>query len=363
MALSGSGKNTEMAQRKRPEAPARTGMEPPLDPRRAPSRGGVDTEQRRIGAVGNGPSLTAFATIPDLTSARSQWDGILCEQYHLSGYTNAGKTYLNHHLCIHMAGPTPAYWYENGRKHNAFLKPGGAHLASAGSATPAGGCEQTFELFVVELSPGIFTRVLQEDAPPTVELRNQTSVRDVQIFSLAAALQMEISAGCPSGRLYAELLGASLTAYLARHYCVWPAKEREVKGGMPVHRLRQTIEYIEANLTGDLRLEEMAEYVQMSPYTFGRLFTQTTGLTPHQYVLRARIKEAKRLLREGKSTIADVSLQLGFSDQSHFTRVFHKITGITPRKFLLGYWPQVLGPLDEPGTPSMRNQWLTKTST
>jgi AraC family transcriptional regulator len=85
----------------------------------------------------------------------------------------------------------------------------------------------------------------------------------------------------------------------------------------------------------------MAENVQMSPYTFGRLFTQTTGLTPHQYVLRARIKEAKRLLCEGRSTIAGVSLQLGFSDQSHFTRVFHKITGITPRKFVRGYWPQV----------------------
>ena len=80
---------------------------------------------------------------------------------------------------------------------------------------------------MVELSPGIFTRVLQEDAPPTVELRNQTSVRDVQIFSLAAALQMEISAGCPSGRLYAELLGASLTAYLARHYsCGRPKNEK-----------------------------------------------------------------------------------------------------------------------------------------
>jgi AraC family transcriptional regulator len=234
-----------------------------------------------------------------------------------------------------MAGATPAYWYENGRKHNAFLRPGGAHLASAGSPTPAGGCEQSFELFVIELSPRIFTRVLQEDAPPTVELRDTTGVRDAQIFSLGAALQMEISAGCPSGRLYAELLGASLTAYLARHYCVWPAKVCEIRGGMPAQRLRQTIEYIEANLTADLRLEEMAENVRMSPYTFGRLFRQTTGLTPHQYLLRARIKEAKRLLREGKSPIVDISLQLGFSDQSHFTRVFHKITGITPRKFVL----------------------------
>jgi AraC family transcriptional regulator len=351
-----------MAEHKGPETSAHTAMELQLDPRRKPGHGSAVPEPRRIGAVENGRSLTAFATSPYLSSARSQWDGILCEEHRLSHYANAGKTYLNHHLCIHMAGATPAYWYEKGRKHSAFLNPGGAHLASAGSATPPGGCEQTFELFVIELSPGIFTRVLQEDAPPAVELRDQTAVRDAQIFSLGAALQMEISAGCPSGRLYAELLGASLTAYLARHYCVWPAKVRELRGAMPPHRLRQAIEHIEANLTADLRLEEMADNVQMSPYTFGRLFTQSTGLTPHQYLLRARIREAKRLLRAGKSSIADISLQLGFSDQSHFTRVFHKITGVTPRKFVLGYWPR-LPEVVEPRTLSTPNHYLPKTST
>jgi AraC family transcriptional regulator len=329
------GVKTEMAGHRPPEPPPRK-MELALDRRRQPPDCSGGAEQRRIGAVENGRALTAFATAPSLSSARSQWDGILCEQHRLSHYANQGKTYLNHHLCIHMAGSTPAYWYENGRRHNTILRPGGAHLASAGSATAPGGCEQSFELLVIDLGPEIFTRVLQEDAPPVVELRDQTSVRDVQIFSLGVALQMEISAGCPSGRLYAELLGASLTAYLARHYCTYPARIREISGGMPGQRLRQAIEYIEANLTADLRLEQMAENVQMSPYTFGRLFRHSTGLTPHQYVLRARIREAKRLLREGKFPIADISLQLGFSDQSHFTRVFHKMTGVTPKKFLLG---------------------------
>jgi AraC family transcriptional regulator len=310
-------------------------MELPLEPRREPANRNVGVEPRRIGAVENGRSLTAFATVPCLSSARSQWEGILCEQHRLSHYANEGKTYLNHHLCIHMAGTTPAYWYKNGRKFKTFLRPGGTHLASAGRPTAPGGCEQNFELLVIELGPGIFTRVLQEDAPPVVELRDQACVRDLQIFSLGMALQMEISAGCPSGRLYSELLGASLTAYLARHYCVRPAKVREFRAGMPGSRLRQTIDYIEANLTEDLRLEEMADNVQMSPYTFGRLFRQTTGVTPHQYLLRARVKEAKRLLREGRCHIADISLQLGFSDQSHFTRVFHKLTGVTPKKFVL----------------------------
>ena len=316
-----------------PSAPGK--MELPPEPRREPGNRNVGVEPGRIGAMENGRSLTAFETAPCLSSARSQWEGILCEQHRLSHYANQGKTYLNHHLCIHMGGTTPAYWYKNGRKHKTFLKPGGTHLASAGRPTAPGGCEQSFELLAIELSPEIFTRVLQEDAPPVVELRDQACVRDVQIFSLGLALQMEISAGCPSGRLYAELLGASLTAYLARHYCAWPAKVREVGASMPGRRLRQSIEYIEAKLTEDLRLEELADNVQMSPYTFGRHFRRTTGLTPHQYLLRARVREAKRLLREGKSPIADISLQLGFSDQSHFTRVFHKITGVTPKKFVL----------------------------
>ncbi len=112
-----------MAERKGPEPSAHAGTQLPLDSRRAPGHSSVGAEQRRIGAVENGRSLTAFATAPYLSSARSQWDGILCEQYRLSDYANEGKTYLNHHLCIHMAGPTPAYWYEKGRKHNAFLKP------------------------------------------------------------------------------------------------------------------------------------------------------------------------------------------------------------------------------------------------
>ncbi len=309
-------------------------MKPPLEPRREPDNRNV-VEPRRIGAVENGRSLTAFATAPALSSAQSQLQGILCEQHRLSHYANEGKTYLNHHLCIHMAGMTPAYWYQNGRKHRTVLKPGGSHLASAGRPTAPGGCKGSLDLLVIELAPEMFTRVLQEEAPPVVELRDQACVRDMQIFSIGMALQMEISTGCPSGRLYSELLGASLTAYLARHYCVRPAKVGELKAVMPGSRLRRTIDYIEANLSRDLRLDEMADNVQMSPYTFGQLFRRSTGLTPHQYLLRARIREAKRLLREGRSHIADISLQLGFSDQSHFTRVFHKLTGVTPKQFAL----------------------------
>src|SRR5690349_8001703 len=92
-----SGVQTKMAGHKLPEAPATRKMELSLDRlcETTPCSGGAP--QRRIGAVENGRSLSAFATDPYLSSARSQWDGILCEQHRLSHYANEGKTYLNHH--------------------------------------------------------------------------------------------------------------------------------------------------------------------------------------------------------------------------------------------------------------------------
>jgi AraC family transcriptional regulator len=63
------------------------------------------------------------------------------------------------------------------------------------------------------------------------------------------------------------------------------------------------------------------------------LFTRATGLTPHQYVLRARIESAKLHLKDNELSIAEVSKRAGFRTQEHFTKVFRKIVGVTPSEF------------------------------
>jgi hypothetical protein len=69
---------------------------------------------------------------------------------------------------------------------------------------------------------------------------------------------------------------------------------------------------------------------QMSPYYFSRLFKQSTGLSPHQYLLQQRVDHAKHLLSDPQRKIAEVSDALGFPHQSHFTATFHTVVGITP---------------------------------
>ena len=71
----------------------------------------------------------------------------------------------------------------------------------------------------------------------------------------------------------------------------------------------------------------------MSPHYFSRLFKQTTGISPHQYVISCPIERAKDLLKQGKLSIAEIAKEVGFVDQSHLHRYFKRLVGITPKAF------------------------------
>jgi AraC family transcriptional regulator len=92
-------------------------------------------------------------------------------------------------------------------------------------------------------------------------------------------------------------------------------------------------EHIRTNLTADIEVAELAGLVRLSPHYFSLVFRRAVGVSPHQYILQQRVGEARRLLTAGGMTLAQVATHLGFSDQSHFSRAFRKVTGTTPRSF------------------------------
>jgi AraC family transcriptional regulator len=71
----------------------------------------------------------------------------------------------------------------------------------------------------------------------------------------------------------------------------------------------------------------------MSPHYFSMLFKQTTGITPHQYVIRCRIERAKYLMAQTKLPLAEIAIQVGFVDQSHLHRHFKRCVGVTPKNY------------------------------
>ena len=93
------------------------------------------------------------------------------------------------------------------------------------------------------------------------------------------------------------------------------------------------IEFIDANLCEDLSLNVLAEIVEMSPSRFRRAFKGTVGQSPHSWLSKRRLERAKILLAETEQSIAQISLDCGFSSQSHMTMLFYKHLGTTPNRY------------------------------
>ena len=106
------------------------------------------------------------------------------------------------------------------------------------------------------------------------------------------------------------------------------APERTAR--LPHDVLRRALRFVNDHLDTKLRWDEIAAEVGLDPFTFGRAFKQSTGMTPHQYVIRCRLRRAMKLLPRESLSLADIALEVGCSCQSHLTTLFRKHLGTTP---------------------------------
>jgi AraC family transcriptional regulator len=138
---------------------------------------------------------------------------------------------------------------------------------------------------------------------------------------------------CPP-RTYLESLAAVIAVHLVRNYCNGAAAPHSCAGLAP-HKLARVQAYIREHLAEAMRVQRLAAAVHMSTFHFARMFKQATGQPPHVYLTMQRIEYAKRLLRDGRLPLIAVAAQAGFQTQGHFTGVFHRYAGVTPRIFRL----------------------------
>lgn len=185
------------------------------------------------------------------------------------------------------------------------------------------------------IDPTVFAQTIYEVVDPDkIELLPQFATPDPFIYQIGVALKAALTKKSDSSRLYAETLVNSLILHLLENYSTTRVNLQEaVTGRLPQSKLQQVIDYIDAYLDRDLGLKELAAVVQMSPQYFSQLFKQTTGTTPHQYVIRCRIERAKYLLQHKQLSIAEIATLVGFVDQSHLHRYFKRLVGTTPKTF------------------------------
>jgi len=104
-------------------------------------------------------------------------------------------------------------------------------------------------------------------------------------------------------------------------------------GARDRRRAVETALWIDAHAQRPIDLDAAAAQAGISPFHFLRLFSSVLGVTPHQYLVRARLRHAARLLAEDDSTITAIAYDVGFADLSNFVRTFHRAAGVSPRRF------------------------------
>jgi len=98
-------------------------------------------------------------------------------------------------------------------------------------------------------------------------------------------------------------------------------------------RAVETALWIDAHSQQAIELEDAAAQAGVSPFHFLRLFSGVLGVTPHQYLVRSRLRHAARLLADDDKAVTDIAYDVGFGDLSNFTRTFHRAAGVSPLKF------------------------------
>ena len=160
----------------------------------------------------------------------------------------------------------------------------------------------------------------------------QLAVIDPILWHLGREVRrMLLASSSPTG-MYLDSLAVVLCQHTLGTYT-----QREVPvgaiGALPMYKLRRVIEFIENNLSEDITFRDIAAHVNVSPFHFARVFKLSTGTTPHRFLTEKRMKVAQQRLIETDDAIASIAYQLGFRSQSHFTSVFSKYTGVTPKAY------------------------------
>src|SRR5215469_4621791 len=130
-----------------------------------------------------------------------------------------------------------------------------------------------------------------------VELRCVQKLADARLGALLAAVNAERIAGFPSGRLFLDSIEQVLAVALVNNYAFRRPSPRIYRGGLTPARLRRVVELVHAEMEGDLSLEELAATAGLSIAHFSQMFRESTGQSPHQFVLHRRVDRAKEMLR------------------------------------------------------------------
>lgn len=278
---------------------------------------------------------SAEIPLPVVSSQSLGWEPLLVEEFQQPpGVIQVPEPCSGHAIALCLA-PRPHRIRQTvgDRRYTGLYTKGDLSIMPAG--IPASYWAEGEDRYLqIQMPPQFLQQIAQEATERDsngIELVTEFRVRDPQIEQILLMLRSELHKGGGTvGGLYVESLANVLAVHLLREYSTTASRVAVYECGLSDRQLLQVAEYINAHLDREIKLTDLAAVAGVTQYHFSRLFKQSMGVSPHQYLLQQRVERAKHLLKNSKNAIAEIALECGFNSQSHLGKSFRELTGVTP---------------------------------
>jgi AraC family transcriptional regulator len=261
------------------------------------------------------------------------WSSLYVSMQREKPYADSFDANKDHLIILHRDGPVTVSRNLHGQCTEKLVPIGGLFILPAGQdfSVELRGSLSTVHLYVrSEMVEEAASELCRGD-PAGAEIIAQIGVQD-GLIEQAAHTACQFMREQVYSNWAADSVARTLAIQLIRKYSSARLLAEAPTHGLHDAKLRQVKAYIEENLEENLSLAMLSSVASLSPIHFARQFKRSTGQSPYQFLLNARIDAAKRLLRS-PMPIAEIAVRCGFAHQEHLTRTFRKLTGTTPAAY------------------------------
>lgn len=188
------------------------------------------------------------------------------------------------------------------------------------------------KVIVITLDPKKFESFAQKELGVflgSAQLKNIPQFMDEDIVQAGVMALDALKSQMGSSVMYESFARIFLTKLIQKYGA--DGEEYEFSKSFTAAHYKRVLDYVAKNFGQEITIEDMAGEAGLSPFHFARLFKQTIGETPYQFVMDYRVEQAKKMLNDPSRPMIDIALSCGFSDQAHFSRVFKQLAGKTPK--------------------------------
>ena len=189
----------------------------------------------------------------------------------------------------------------------------------------------------------------EAELPMVGHLRCPESHLDLVFYHLAEMIRPHVCQRLELPGLFLDEYLQMLCGHVVLTYSALSLTHQPYRGGLAPWQQRRTLECLEQNLSGDVRLKRLAAECSVSAGYFCRCFRVTFGTSLHKFVMNKRIERAQQLLLHSRLSVAEIAIEVGFSDQAAFTRTFAANLGTPPARWRKEYSVRIRG-LESPPT-------------